>query len=154
MKQMTASVAELTLDLPEALDAADNLAKSLQDRFADVLKNGGVLSSDDEDAINKSIAETFAGFNLTDDQMQVISDYIYSNLTPGKKTKDDIIKNTKKLLNDIFGEIADAAKAYNETALQNTTNRLNAELDAIKNRYKVEGDILKSQLDNQSISES
>jgi len=154
MKQMTASVAELTLDLPEALDAADNLAKSLQDRFADVLKNGGVLSSDDEDAINKSIAETFAGFDLTDDQMQVISDYIYSNLTPGKKTKDDIIKNTKKLLNDIFGEIADAAKAYNETALQNTTNRLNAELDAIKNRYKVEGDILKSQLDNQLITES
>lgn len=154
LRQATASVAELALDLPEALDAADNLAKSLQERFAAKLKDGGVLSAEDQAEINQSIADTFADFNLSDEQMQVISDYIFSGLTPGKKTKDKIKEEAKKLLDDIFGEIIDAAKAYNETTLENTTNRLRAEIDAIKNRYKIEGEILKSQLDNQLITEN
>lgn len=154
LRQATASVSELALDLPEALDAADNLAKSLQDRFADKLKDGGMLDPKDVQEINKAIADTFAGFNLTEEQMQVISDYVFSGLKPGKKTKDQIKEEAKKLLDDIFGEITDVAKAYNETALENTTNRLKAELDAIKNRYKTEEDILKSQLDNQLITEN
>jgi len=154
MKQMTASVAELQLDLPEALDAAENLAKSLQDRFADVLKDGGVLTPENEAEINKSITDTFAGFNLSEEQMKVISDYIFSNLTPGSKTKKDLLKKAKKLMEDIFGEVADAAKAYNHTALENTTNRLKSELEAIKSRYKTEEEILKSQLNNQLITES
>ena len=154
LRQVTASVAELALDLPEALEAADNLAKSLQKRFADKLKDGGMLDPSDVQEINKSIAETFAGFNLSEEQLKVISDYVFSGLKPGKKTKDDIKKEAKKLLEDIFGEITDAAKAYNDTALENTTNRLKSELDAIKNRYKTEEDILKSQLDNQLITEN
>ena len=154
LDQMTNSVSELALDFPEAVSAADNLVKSLQDRFADTLKNGGVLSEKDKQEINKIIGDTFAGFELTEEQQEAISEYIYSGLKPGKKTKEDVLKEAKKLLDDIFGEIVDAAKAYNETALQNTTNRLKAEIDAIKNRYDVEQEILKSQLDNQLITEN
>ena len=43
---------------------------------------------------------------------------------------------------------------FNDTALENTKNRLEAEKEAISNRYEVEQDIIKSQLDNQLITES
>ena len=154
LKQITLSMSKLKLDAPEALTAADNLANSLKARFADSLKDGGMLSSEDEKEINKLIADTFAGFDLTDDQKQIISDYIYSGLKPGKKTEEDLKKNINKLLEDIFGEVTEVIKAYNETALENTTNRLKSELDEVKNRYETEGDIIKSQLDNQLITES
>jgi len=48
----------------------------------------------------------------------------------------------------------DAIDAFNETALENTRNRLDSEKDAIAQRYSIEQDILKSQLDNQLITES
>jgi hypothetical protein len=49
---------------------------------------------------------------------------------------------------------AEAISGFNDTALENTKNRLNAEKDSIENRYQIEQDILKSQLDNQLITES
>ena len=154
LEQITLSMSKLKLDAPEALTAADNLANSLKARFAESLKDGGMLSDADEQEINKLIADTFAGFELTDEQKQIISDYIYSGLKPGKKTEEDLKKDINKLLEDIFGEITEVAKAYNETALENTTNRLKAELAQVKSRYEAEGDIIKSQLDNQLITES
>ena len=66
----------------------------------------------------------------------------------------EIVKKRKKLLQKILGELANAIKDYNQTALQNTQNRLDRELESIRNRYKVEGDIIKSQLNNQLITES
>jgi len=49
---------------------------------------------------------------------------------------------------------ADAISNFNDTALENTKNRLDAEKSSIENRYQIEQDILKSQLDNQLITES
>ncbi len=43
---------------------------------------------------------------------------------------------------------------FNDTALENTKNRLDAEKEEIASRYEVEQDILKSQLDNQLITET
>jgi hypothetical protein len=60
----------------------------------------------------------------------------------------------KKLLLDISKYAADAAAEYSKTALENKKNDLNAELDAIKNKFKIEEEILKSNLDNQLITES
>lgn len=148
------SLAEMELDLPEAISAAENLAKSLQDRFKDTLKDGGMLSEADQEEINKAIADTFKDFNLTPEQQEAISAYIFSSLKPGKKTEDDLKKEAKKLAEFVLGEVAEAAEEYNKTALENTTNRLRSELAAVKNRYKTEEDILKSQLDNQLITES
>ena len=48
----------------------------------------------------------------------------------------------------------DIISNFNDTALENTKNRLEAEKEAISNRYEVEQDIIKSQLDNQLITES
>ena len=48
----------------------------------------------------------------------------------------------------------DIISNFNNTALENTKNRLEAQRDAIEASYEVEQDILKSQLDNQLITES
>ena len=154
LEQMNIAVADLAVDFPEALDAADNLAKSLQDRFADKLKDGGMLSEADLKEINDDIAKNFAQYNLTPEQMEALSGYILSTLKPGDKSKEDLEKDLEKTLKIIFDKVGEVAEEYNKTALENTKNRLDSELEAIKNRYKVEGDILKSQLDNQLITES
>lgn len=154
LEQMNLAVADLAVDFPEALDAADNLAKSLQDRFANKLKDGGMLSEEDLKEINDDIAKNFAQYNLTPEQMEALSGYILSTLKPGDKSKKDLEKELEKTLNIVFDKLGEVAEEYNKTALENTKNRLDAELEAIKNRYKVEGDILKSQLDNQLITES
>ena len=154
LKQMTSSVADLALDFPEALDAANNLAKSLQDRFADKLKDGGMLSEEDLKEINDDIAKNFAQYNLTPEQQEALSGYILSTLKPGEKSKEDLEEDLEKALKIIFDKVGEVAEEYNRTALENTKNRLDSELEAIKNRYDVEGDILKSQLDNQLITES
>jgi hypothetical protein len=154
LEQMNIAVADLAVDFPEALDAADNLAKSLQDRFADKLKDGGMLSEADLKEINDSIAKNFAQYNLTPEQMEALSGYILSTLKPGDKSKKDLEKELDKALKIVFDNVGEVAEEYNKTALENTKNRLDSELEAIKNRYKVEGDILKSQLDNQLITES
>ena len=154
LDQMTIAVADLAVDFPEALDAADNLAKSLQDRFADKLKDGGMLSEADLKEINDSIVKNFAQYNLTPEQMEALSGYILSTLKPGDKSKKDLEKELDKALKIVFDKVGEVAEEYNKTALENTKNRLDSELEAIKNRYKVEGDILKSQLDNQLITES
>ena len=52
---------------------------------------------------------------------------------------------------DALGE---SLGAFNDVEFENTKNRLDADIDAIKNRYETEDDILKSQLDNQLITES
>lgn len=78
-----------------------------------------------------------------------------------------VAKTLKEKFGDAFkdldiGEIikegletaADALSDFNDVALENTTNRLESEKDAISNRYSVEEDILRSQLDNQLITES
>ena len=70
------------------------------------------------------------------------------------RIKKDLEKELDKALKIVFDKVGEVAEEYNKTALENTKNRLDSELEAIKNRYKVEGDILKSQLDNQLITES
>ena len=77
----------------------------------------------------------------------------------GKKDWDDFKKEFEDTLwADIASKAIDALGeslgAFNDTALENTKNRLNQELDAVAGRYDIESQILKSQLDNQLITES
>ena len=79
----------------------------------------------------------------------------------------DKIRNLKTKITEAFkgielGDVikegldraADAIASFNDVALENTKERLDAEKSAISNRYETENDILKSQLDNQLITES
>lgn len=68
----------------------------------------------------------------------------------------DAFKDVK--LADVIAEgldkAAESIAEFNSVALENTKGRLEAEKSAISNRYETENDILKSQLDNQLITES
>jgi hypothetical protein len=83
---------------------------------------------------------------------------------------DDKAKNTAETLKEffkdfkeggyleyveqLFSAISDSLDEFNKTTTENTKNELESQLDSIKNRYEIEQDILKSQLDNQLITES
>lgn len=156
--QIQDAASDLKLDFPEALVAADGLVKSLKDRFAEELKNGGVLSEESKAEVAKSLSDLFSDFELTEEQRAALNEYVLSGLKPGskdkKKAEDELKESLEKMLSEVFGQLADVADEYNQTALENTKGRLDAELEAIKSRYKTEEDILKSQLDNQLVTES
>ena len=59
-----------------------------------------------------------------------------------------------EVLAELNKALSTAVQDYNETALQNKRAYLNQELEAIKSKYEVEEDILKSSLNNQLITES
>ena len=153
IKSMKLEASNLTLDFSEALAAVDGLGESFKNKFSEDLKDG-VLSQEAKDEVIKSLATLLSGFDLNEEQSAALQEYLLSQLKPGKKTKEEVTKAYQDLLSDLFGELSEVAKEYNKTALENTTNRLKSELDEIKNRYETEGDIIKSQLDNQLITES
>lgn len=62
--------------------------------------------------------------------------------------------NLAEIIADGLDKAAESIENFNETAFENTKNRLEAEKSAIENRFQTETDILKSQLDNQLITES
>jgi len=70
--------------------------------------------------------------------------------TFGQALKTELLNS----LGDALDTAAESISKFNDVALENTKNRLDSEKSAIKNRYETENDILKSQLDNQLITES
>jgi hypothetical protein len=167
LKSFRLSFKGLDLDFGDLAKQIDGLAKGLANTYKDTLDNGLELSdSEKADVANKAaaLAKSFlqqtTGVEFPEvflpEQFDELKERIQAQLDsvlipdPDKDRKEQI----KKVLGAVLKELADAAKEYNDTALQNTQGRLDAELDAIKNRYKTEEDILKSQLDNQLITES
>ncbi len=152
----------LDINLTDIAKATQELGDVLADAFSDSLKNGLELKDSDlntiDDALKKLILKLFPqikeGTDAYNELFETLKPLLMSKLIPSSAGVSDRIKNVQKALKLGLDAIADAAKAYNDTALENTQNRLDAELDAIKNRYKTEEDILKSQLDNQLITES
>jgi hypothetical protein len=67
----------------------------------------------------------------------------------GKLTAEEI----GKAVVDGIKTITEAMDKFNDVILENQKNRLDREIDQIENRYKIEEDILKSQLQNQLITE-
>ena len=59
-----------------------------------------------------------------------------------------------EILSNLNQALSKAIQDYNATALENRKAYLNRELDAIKEKYKIEEDILKSSLNNQLITQS
>ena len=76
-----------------------------------------------------------------------------------KKDWDDFKKEFKDTgWADVASKAVDALGeslgAFNDVALENTKNRLAQDMEEVKNRYEIEDEILKSQLNNQLITES
>lgn len=154
LKSYQQNVADLAVDFPEAIAAGDRLAQNLQKRFADTLADGGLLAEADISEINAIIDKTFADFNLSEEQLAAMRAYVFSFMKPDKKTKDETKKEVDRLFKIILDQLPDVLSEYNQTALENTKNRLDAELDAIRERYKIEEQIIKNQLQQGLITES
>ena len=160
----------LNIDYGDLAKQTESLASSLSKAFKESLSKGIELSDADRaevkakaQALAKSFLQQTLGVEFPEvffsDEFEELSDKINQQLLSllfgdSDKSQKDRKERIKKLMKLVLDAVADAAKAYNDTALENTKNRLNAELDAIRNRYKTEEDILKSQLDNQLITES
>jgi hypothetical protein len=167
LKSFTLSFQDLNLGLGDIADSAKNLADTLKDAFDAKLSAGIELNENDlaevDNQIKDLLRKLIPGLEILYPEVfealfQKIKPLVLSQLIPDpdavKKDAEERVKKLKKLISKIFDELAEAAKEYNATSLENTTGRLDAELEAVKNRYKVEGDIIKSQLDNQLITES
>jgi len=161
------SFQDLNLGLGDIADSAKNLADTLKDAFDAKLSAGIELNENDlaevDSQIKDLLRKLIPGLEILYPEVfealfQKIKPLVLSQLIPDpdavKKDAEERVKKLKKLISKIFDELAEAAKEYNATSLENTTGRLDAELEAVKNRYKVEGEIIKSQLDNQLITES
>ena len=64
---------------------------------------------------------------------------------------EDLLVNS---LNETIDRAFKALDQFNDVYLENTRNRLQAELDAVKNSADIENDILRSKLDSQLITEA
>jgi hypothetical protein len=67
---------------------------------------------------------------------------------------EELKKALAKALTNTFKELGDIYDDFQDEKFDNQENALKAELDAIKRRYEIEEDILKSSLDNQLLTES
>ncbi len=153
----------LALDIGDIAKAGEDLADALANTYKIDLEAGELDAkqlADVDEKIKDLIRKLLPGLEiLSPDAFEAIyqklQPLVMSRLLPDPKDDEkNRQKKIKKLVDTILDELTDAAKEYNDTILQNTQGRLDAELEAIRNRYKTEEDILKSQLDNQLITES
>jgi hypothetical protein len=130
-----------------------------------------------EDALEASLISsitTLKNSTAANEELKDMLDKVVVSYLNAKKGADDYVESTeeefkkikilgKEFVQDLTAEeaigmalatTADAISNFNDTALENTKARLEAEKDEISARYEVEQDILKSQLDNQLITES
>lgn len=105
--------------------------------------------------LNQYFSALFDNFDETSKYLKKVK----KDADKGKKSFEDWKEELKEgAWADIAGKAVDALgeslSEFNDTQLENTKNSIEAQLNAVKNRYEVEQDILKSQLDNQLITES
>ena len=146
----------LAVDFSEVEKAASDLAKSFKKKYGKTLSEGTDLTADEKAFVAgqiDSFIEEFGGY-LSEGEKKIIRENFMSNFIPSDTDAEDAKKRALDLASQINDALKQAADAYNQSSLENTKGRLSAELEAIKNRYKVEEQILKSQLDNQLITES
>jgi len=139
------------ISLGEYAKKEDELEASLIDSIT-TLKNNTEANEELKDMLDKiviaylnakkSANEYINTTEETTDKIKILGKEFANNLTI-----EEAIGMSLATTSDIISD-------FNDTALENTKARLDSEKDLIENRYQVEQDILKSQLDNQLITES
>jgi hypothetical protein len=150
------------------------------DELGKKLKNGEIGLGEyaaQEDALEASLISSITTLKSStgaNQELKDMLDKIVVSYLEAKKSADDYVESTddavkttkllgKTLVQDLTIEEAigmslaatsDAISNFNDTALENTKARLEAEKDEIAARYETEEDILKSQLNNQLITEN
>jgi len=139
-------IAEATERFGADSDFVKGLVKTLKDAAE------AVAVQIPEDPFGDIILDTSAFERFEEDYVDGVTKAVK---TIGQKLKDSF-KDVKlaEVIAEGLDKAAESIAAFNDVALENTKARLDAEKSAISNRYETENDILKSQLDNQLITES
>lgn len=146
--------------------SVEDLAKT----YKEAIESNGILQGS---IIGDTAFEQFinglkdAGENLTEQQISDLRKYFDLLVFSGTATqlkrkdgKDEAAEKRKKEIQDaikaltgLTSEFSDGLSELNDVALENLKNRLDAEKDAIKERYDYEQKILESQVENQLITQ-
>ena len=116
------------------------------------LKNSTEANQELKDMLDKVVVSYLNAKKGVDDYVESTKDSVETTELLGQTLVKDL--TIEEAIGMSLGTTADAISNFNDTALENTKARLDAEKEAISARYEVEQDILKSQLDNQLITES
>ena len=148
-----AKVADLRVDFPELAKVSKRLAKDFKERFGEQLKSGKELTDAQKEFVDNYVSGLISQFeNISPDQEKALRELVVSGLIASDE--NEFAEQLKKTLPDILGELQEVFDEYNKTYLENKKATLEADLDAVKRKFKIEEDILKAQLDNQLITES
>lgn len=146
--------------------SVEDLAKT----YKEAIESNGILQGS---IIGDAAFEQFinglkeAGENLTEEQLKDLRKYFDLLVFSGTATqlkrkdgKDEAAEQRKKEIQDAIKALTGLTSAFsdglselNDVALENLKNRLDAEKDAIKERYDYEQNILESQVENQLITQ-
>lgn len=123
---------------------------------ADYINEANLLT----DVTIENLKNLLRGIDLTTAEGQLLKkifDEQIQSLDSARPKFEEFGKLTREELFDSFVDGAkaalDALSKFNDVALENQKDRLDRELEQIENRYELEENILKSQLDNQLITE-
>ena len=116
------------------------------------LKNSTDANQELKDMLDKVVVSYLEAKKGVDDYVESTEDSVKTTKFLGKTLVQDL--SIEEAIGMSLATTADAISKFNDTALENTKARLESEKDEIAARYEVEQDILKSQLDNQLITES
>ena len=147
----------------EQLEGTKSLLKTLQDEY-DIQFQALIRTGSSEDVAKAILAPQQASIDamtelfkkakegtLTDADLEALKGKF-------KILSEDVILNIDTTLRDTLQLAIDTAldglQKFNQTAFENTKDRLDREKDELKSRFDFEDDILKSKLDNQLITEA
>ena len=123
---------------------------------ADYINEANLLT----DVTIENLKNLLRGIDLTTAEGQLLKKIIDEQIQSLDSARPKFEEFGKLTREELFDSFVDGAKAaldalskFNDVALENQKDRLDRELEQIENRYEIEENILKSQLDNQLITE-
>lgn len=112
------------------------------------------------DAAIDNLRKLLDGINTSTEEGKLLQKIIYEQIDNLDATRPKLKEFGKMAAQDIADGIVDGIKAvtdamnkFNDVILENQKDRVQREIEQVENRYQIENDIIKSQLDNRLITE-
>ena len=112
------------------------------------------------DAAIDNLRKLLDGINISTEEGKLLQKIIYEQIDNLDATRPKLKEFGKMAAQDIADGIVDGIKAvtdamnkFNDVILENQKDRVQREIEQVENRYQIENDIIKSQLDNRLITE-
>lgn len=148
----------LEIDEKEILSAFNSLLKTYKTSL-DSATNDQLVSEEFQkttvDAFISNLKNVIPSLkNATDEELEPIRNAVIKSLFGDIDDTKGTNQQIRQLLQQATQALVDSLSDFNSVALNNLKSRLDAEKDAIKERYEFEEKILEAKFNNQIISES